>query len=143
MKKFMLVAVVLFSTSVFMNSCKETKKEVGNTESHEGHDHSSDEMAAKTYQCPMDCENGKTYDAEGSCPVCNMDIKEVNSAMEHADGCECNEGGECKCEDGKCSCQAELACTKCEPGECTCKKETAQNNKECTKCEKGSCSCKA
>ena len=30
-----------------------------------------------SYQCPMDCESGKTYDKEGICPVCKMDLKEV------------------------------------------------------------------
>ena len=31
------------------------------------------------YQCPMDCENGKTYDEPGQCPVCEMDIKAIKS----------------------------------------------------------------
>lgn len=34
------------------------------------------EMA--TYQCPMDCEKGKTYDKAGQCPVCNMDLEKIN-----------------------------------------------------------------
>lgn len=29
------------------------------------------------YVCPMDCENGKTYEAEGNCPVCKMYLKKV------------------------------------------------------------------
>ena len=29
------------------------------------------------YQCPMDCENGKTYDKEGECPECKMALKKV------------------------------------------------------------------
>lgn len=29
------------------------------------------------YQCPMDCEDGKTYDKPGICPVCEMDLVEV------------------------------------------------------------------
>ena len=29
------------------------------------------------YQCPMNCEEGKTYKAEGKCPVCKMDLKEI------------------------------------------------------------------
>ncbi len=28
-----------------------------------------------TYQCPMQCEAEKVYHKEGSCPVCNMDLK--------------------------------------------------------------------
>ncbi len=35
------------------------------------------EGAAVKYQCPMDCEKGKLYDAPGSCPVCKMDLKPV------------------------------------------------------------------
>ncbi len=39
-----------------------------------------EQTAEKTvYQCPMDCEDGKTYDEPGQCPVCEMDIKEVKS----------------------------------------------------------------
>ncbi len=37
------------------------------------------------YQCPMDCEKGKTYDEPGSCPVCKMDLKAKGSAK--AKGC--------------------------------------------------------
>ncbi|MFN8711272.1 MAG: heavy metal-binding domain-containing protein [Bacteroidota bacterium] len=33
---------------------------------------------AKTvYACPMDCENGKTYEKAGQCPVCEMDLEKV------------------------------------------------------------------
>ena len=32
------------------------------------------------YQCPMDCEEGKVYEEPGSCPVCKMDLKEVDVA---------------------------------------------------------------
>ncbi len=30
---------------------------------------------AVVYQCPMDCEKGKTYDQPGQCPVCGMDLE--------------------------------------------------------------------
>ncbi|NND52384.1 MAG: hypothetical protein HKN54_08255, partial [Flavobacteriaceae bacterium] len=29
------------------------------------------------YKCPMDCEEGKTYDKQGNCPVCKMELKKV------------------------------------------------------------------
>lgn len=29
------------------------------------------------YQCPMKCEGDKVYLEATSCPVCNMDLKEV------------------------------------------------------------------
>lgn len=32
-------------------------------------------QTAAIYQCPMDCEDGKTYDKPGQCPVCEMDLK--------------------------------------------------------------------
>ena len=39
------------------------------------------EQMAEVYQCPMDCEDGKTYDKPGKCPVCGMDLEKV----EHSD----------------------------------------------------------
>jgi len=42
--------------------------------------------ASKTYQCPMDCEHGKTYPTKGICPVCKMDLEEVvGGKFAHAD----------------------------------------------------------
>ena len=35
------------------------------------------ELSESTHACPMDCENGKTYTEEGTCPVCEMDLVEV------------------------------------------------------------------
>ncbi len=129
MKKSILVFAAVFSFAVLFTSCKEVKKEEVKTEmqeNHEGHDHDADkEMASKdAYQCPMDCEKGKTYDEKGSCPVCKMDLKAQD---EHPVGCKCKEGGECKCAEGK----------------CTCKKEVAKVKMECTHCEPGTCECKA
>lgn len=31
-------------------------------------------VAADRYICPMDCENGKTYEKPGACPTCGMDL---------------------------------------------------------------------
>lgn len=42
-----------------------------------------DKMAVAEYQCPMKCEDEKTYtDKDHKCPVCKMDLKEVK----HEDG---------------------------------------------------------
>lgn len=30
-----------------------------------------------TYVCPMTCEDAKTYEEPGQCPVCKMDLEEV------------------------------------------------------------------
>lgn len=40
-------------------------------------DTSSSTKEVLIYQCPMQCEGDKTYDAPGSCPVCKMELKEV------------------------------------------------------------------
>jgi protein SCO1/2 len=34
------------------------------------------------YQCPMKCEAEKTYQTEGACPVCKMDLKPMAAADE-------------------------------------------------------------
>ncbi|BAX82416.1 copper-transporting P-type ATPase [Labilibaculum antarcticum] len=38
----------------------------------------------KVYSCPMKCEGEKVYSSEGRCPVCNMNLKEVNIDLNHA-----------------------------------------------------------
>lgn len=132
MKKIFFILTVMLSVSLMFTSCKESKKGEMNHESHEGHDHDNLKKEASSkvaYQCPMDCEKGKTYEAKGSCPVCKMDLKSKSSKMDsdHVDGCKCIESGECKCESGKCQC----------------KKEVAELQKECSHCEPGSCESKA
>lgn len=173
MKKSILLVAAIFSVAVLFTSCKESKKEEVKTESHEGHGHDVDSKmaSADAFQCPMDCEKGKSYDKEGACPVCKMDLKKQSADKDglHVEGCTCKDGGECtcepgackcmaksdeakkceKCEDGKCTCKAETAavakdCDHCEPGQCTCEgKEVAEKAMECSKCEPGACECKA
>ena len=42
-----------------------------------------DEIAMNdAYICPMGCEDDKTYDKEGACPVCKMDLKKVEKEEE-------------------------------------------------------------
>tara|TARA_R110002050_G_scaffold125855_1_gene246162 strand:- start:2223 stop:2498 length:276 start_codon:yes stop_codon:yes gene_type:complete len=51
---------------------------------HHGHSHGSDEHhPSKKYLCPMKCEDDKTYDAPGNCPVCNMILVPVNDTGSH------------------------------------------------------------
>lgn len=89
MKKSILIFAAIFSFAVLFTACKETKKEEVKDEvkieSHE-HDHEEGEMAAGVYQCPMDCENGKTYETAGSCPVCKMDLKAKETSADPVDG---------------------------------------------------------
>ncbi len=45
--------------------------------------HSDDHSLAKSYKCPMNCEGGKTYDAPGNCPVCNMTLVPAGESHRH------------------------------------------------------------
>ena len=51
----------------------------------DGHqNHQMSNSSSKTvYQCPMKCEGDKTYNAPGSCPVCNMRLVPVNEVHQH------------------------------------------------------------
>ncbi|WP_196885298.1 heavy metal-binding domain-containing protein [Aureivirga sp. CE67] len=88
MKKSIL-AVVFLATTLVATSCgdakkeneaktpktEEVKKEVKETKAPEA----KKEMAAAVYQCPMDCEKGKTYEKEGKCPTCKMDLAKMDT----------------------------------------------------------------
>lgn len=70
------MAALAFGTVTFFvgcnNSASESKKEITST--------GTDTTAhAHSFRCPMNCEKGKTYDKEGTCPVCGM-------KLEHFDG---------------------------------------------------------
>lgn len=63
-KKVLFITAVTFSLSLFtISSCTNSSS-----------DGSAVAEQAVAYQCPMDCEDGKTYDAAGQCPVCEMDL---------------------------------------------------------------------
>ena len=65
MKNLILIIVVLGFVKVGFIGCSSNSGQKGTTES----------KAVDVYQCPMDCENGKTYDKQGKCPVCEMDME--------------------------------------------------------------------
>lgn len=62
---------VLFILAAGITSCSQPEKKAAENPAHE--------QVAATYQCPMDCENGKVYDKPGQCPVCGMDLQKVES----------------------------------------------------------------
>lgn len=69
MKNTVLLLTLFFGLSLLTFSCKDKEKQVSETEMHEAHH--------DKYKCPMDCEDGKTYDEPGKCPVCKMDLQKV------------------------------------------------------------------
>ncbi|MBN4070361.1 hypothetical protein JYT76_01640 [Olleya sp. AH-315-F22] len=91
MRKSILLFTLLLSLSVIVVSCKDSKKEaeteVEQTELGVG---KADLAMNDVYHCPMDCENGKTYEEEGKCPICKIDLKKVEKEEEdnheHEDG---------------------------------------------------------
>ena len=64
-----ILILIIFATTIFI-SCNNSKK----TENAENAKSDSTQTEA-IYQCPMDCENGKTYDKPGKCPVCDMELE--------------------------------------------------------------------
>ena len=87
MKKLILLFVLALSVSVVTVSCKGEQKEQDATETKENHAADKADMAMNDkYICPMDCEDGKTYDIAGICPKCEMDLKKVEPEKEGEDG---------------------------------------------------------
>lgn len=117
------VFILVFSICLF-TSCADKKSEKKPETQEEA-------ISSIEYQCPMDCEEGKTYHEAGSCPVCKMDLKTVDAIK----GTTCNQhkDGKCSCEEGKCKCDdcakhtTAMNCTKDKDGNCS--------------CEKGECKC--
>jgi len=66
MKKILFGLALI--AAIVVIGCKNENKDVEKTE----------EIALTEYQCPMKCEDDKTYtDKEKKCPVCGMGLKEV------------------------------------------------------------------
>ena len=76
MRKPILLLTLFLSMSILFSSCKETKTDA-KTEHNEHAVVKADLALNDAYQCPMDCEKGKTYDKEGVCPVCKMELQKV------------------------------------------------------------------
>jgi protein SCO1/2 len=80
MKKVLFTVTIVAALVVVFTaiSCKsEAKKETEENKT----EVVKEEMAKAAYQCPMKCEGDKTYDAPGKCPVCKMDLKEVEGKV--------------------------------------------------------------
>ena len=85
MRKVNLALAVCLGVAVIAASCKD-KEQKQSEESHMHEDSGEEQAALIAYQCPMDCENGKTYDEEGKCPVCGMELKKVEDEHDSDSG---------------------------------------------------------
>jgi protein SCO1/2 len=65
--KYLKYTTILFFALLGLSACN-----VGNSKNKE----------EVLYQCPMQCEVEKTYNLEGVCPICKMDLKPMSSSAE-------------------------------------------------------------
>ena len=82
MKKLFLVFAFVSLTFV---SCKDNATETSEPAAKTA----GEETAMSGFVCPMDCENGKTYEVAGKCPVCKMDLAaleaDAHEGHDHSD----------------------------------------------------------
>lgn len=64
MKTIISIAIVAILATTTLFSCSNNTKSA------------TEQAEILQYQCPMKCEGEKTYDKEGVCPICNMNLKE-------------------------------------------------------------------
>lgn len=71
-----------------------SKDQLEQNEGEEVKDHGY-ETAMASYQCPMKCEGEKSYEEAGSCPVCKMDLKKIETDHDavHTEKSEAHEEG--------------------------------------------------
>lgn len=80
----MMVFAIAMVTTVSCNKKETTETTTEPTTTEQtAHEHKEGDTHQLAYACPMDCENGKTYDKPGKCPVCEMDLTEVESHEGH------------------------------------------------------------
>lgn len=96
MKLKTTVLLVACSFLLGLSACKDKTKE--KTE-----ETKTETPAANEYQCPMDCEDGKTYTHTGSCPLCNMHLKPVPHTASTSTSV--RQDGNCSCDGDDCACE--------------------------------------
>ena len=91
MKRVALNLSLLFvCCALVFVSCKEQATTTNDAPATENAIEKADMAMTERYKCPMDCEDGKMYDAEGNCPKCDMKLEKVaeNSSDEDTDTAE-------------------------------------------------------
>lgn len=81
MKRTILIigtATLLVAGSTMFSACGNSETKHHEDMNHDENMEMTGEHAEHThYQCPMKCEGEKTYEEPGTCPVCEMDLKEI------------------------------------------------------------------
>lgn len=86
MKRLIFSLTVVLSIGLLFSSCGEGEENTNQPDPaehgkyhHNGDDHHEKHAAEGevNYQCPMKCEGEKVYDEPGACPVCKMDLEEM------------------------------------------------------------------
>ncbi|MCH8318642.1 MAG: hypothetical protein IIA88_09125 [Bacteroidetes bacterium] len=84
MKKTMLIlgmAGAFVLGTMLISGCGNSEEQHDHEATHEHHE--GEVHAHVAYQCPMKCEDDKTYEEKGTCPVCKMDLVKLE---EHSEG---------------------------------------------------------
>jgi hypothetical protein len=90
-KNTILLMLCLAASSLFIISCGNSSETDDSNDVEQQDDEaeledSTNLISEAVYQCPMKCEGEKTYDKQGSCPVCEMDLKAVEEHVhDHGD----------------------------------------------------------
>lgn len=79
MKKnvFTMLLLAVFFASLSCNQAKKEEQKIEEPVATETNTAEPEEMAMTEYQCPMKCEQEKSYAENGNCPVCKMELKEL------------------------------------------------------------------
>lgn len=73
-----IAVLFTFGSATFIGCGNEAQQQNDNQLEHvEGEEHTHDDISKITYHCPMKCEDEKTYDKKGTCPICEMDLVET------------------------------------------------------------------
>jgi hypothetical protein len=76
MIKQIIIALIFFTTALFMASCGENTNEKSS-------ENTTEEVKTAMYQCPMKCQDEKMYEEQGTCPVCKMYLEHVSKEDDH------------------------------------------------------------
>ena len=72
MKRFIIISFFILGGSTLISSCSDSNNSEKQIET------SIEVKKSKKWQCPMNCEHDKVYDEPLDCPLCGMDMAELD-----------------------------------------------------------------